>query len=125
MQSEVKDGIPVEIFDTDDIQQNKTMAGLAYLLFFLPLVVCKDSKFGRFHANQGLLLLILSVGGYMVLSIFTTILATITWRLFGVVSLLYGLFSLAILALLIFGLVNGLNGKVRELPVIGRFRIIQ
>lgn len=114
-----------ELFDDDDIKLNKTMAGLAYILFFLPLIVCKDSRFGRFHANQGLLLLILSVAGYIVLSVLTTVLATITWRLFGFISLLYSLYGLFILAIAIYGLVNGLNGKAKELPVIGKYRIIK
>lgn len=114
-----------ELFDDEDIKQNKTMAGLAYILFFLPLIVCKDSRFGRFHANQGLLLLILSVVGYIVISVITTVLATITWRLFGFISLLYSLYSLFILAIAIYGLVNGLNGKAKELPVIGKYRIIK
>lgn len=43
-------------YDTQDIQSNKVWAVLAYLgiLFFLPLVACKDSRFGKFHANQDL-----------------------------------------------------------------------
>lgn len=114
-----------EIYDEEDIRQNKTMAGLAYILFFLPLIVCKDSRFGRFHANQGLLLLILSVTGYIAISIVTTILATITWRLFGFITLLYSIYGLFIMAVAIYGLVNGLNGKAKELPVIGKYRIIQ
>jgi uncharacterized membrane protein len=113
------------ILEEEDIKQNKTMAGLAYILFFLPLIVCKDSRFGRFHSNQGLLLLILSVTGYLVISVVTTILATITWRLFGFISLLYSLYGLFILAIAIYGLVNGLNGKAKELPIIGRYRIIK
>ena len=112
-------------YEEDDIKQNKTMAGLAYILFFLPLIVCKDSRFGRFHANQGLLLLILSVAGYIVISVLTTVLATITWRLFGFISLLYSLYGFFILALAVYGLVNGLNGKVKELPLIGKYRIIR
>lgn len=114
-----------ELFDNEDIQQNKTMAGLAYILFFLPLIVCKDSRFGRFHSNQGLLLLILSVVGYILISLLTTVLATITWRLFGFISLIYSLYGLFILAVAIYGLVNGLNGKAKELPVIGKYRIIK
>ena len=123
--NENDESVVAEIYEADDIQQNKTMAGLAYILFFLPLIVCKDSKFGRFHANQGLLLLILSVASYIALSIIATIIAIISWRLFGIVSLLYGLCGLAILGLAIYGLVNGLNGKVKELPIIRKFRIIQ
>ncbi|NLA78908.1 MAG: hypothetical protein GX845_05135, partial [Erysipelothrix sp.] len=43
-----------EMFTQEDIEKNKTMAGLAYLIFFLPLVAAPESKFGKFHANQGL-----------------------------------------------------------------------
>ena len=56
-------------YDTQDIQSNKVWAVLAYLgiLFFLPLVACKDSRFGKFHANQGFALfltdLVLSIVG--------------------------------------------------------------
>ena len=48
--------------DPADIEKNKTMAGLAYLIFFLPLLACPDSKYGRYHANQALLLFILGLG---------------------------------------------------------------
>jgi len=45
-------------FDSKDLRDNKLVAGLSYILFFLPLVLCKESKVGRYCANQGLLLLI-------------------------------------------------------------------
>lgn len=112
-------------FDPIDIEQNKTMAGLAYILFFLPLIACKDSQYGRFHANQGLLLLILSVVGSIGLSVVSGILIAITWRLFWFTSLLYGAFGLLIIFLVITGLINGLNGKAKPLPVIGEFQIIK
>ena len=38
-----------------DIEDNKVIAALAYIIFFLPLIVAKDSEFGKFHANQGLI----------------------------------------------------------------------
>jgi uncharacterized membrane protein len=68
--SEQNGTMPVaEIFDPADIEKNKTMAGLAYFIFFLPLLACPDSAFGKFHANQALLLLIVSIAGSIVLSI--------------------------------------------------------
>lgn len=45
-------------YTPEDIEKNKTMAGLAYLLFFLPLIACPESRYAKFHANQALLLLI-------------------------------------------------------------------
>jgi uncharacterized membrane protein len=105
---------PVEIFDPEDIEKNKTMAGLAYLLFFLPLVVCPDSPYGKYHANQGLVLLLLGVVGSMVLGV----IPIIGW-------FLRPLFSIFVLVLGIMGLINGLNGKAKELPVIGKFKLLK
>ena len=47
-------------FDKADVEQNKVMAILAYfgILVLIPILAAKDSKFARFHANQGLLLCI-------------------------------------------------------------------
>lgn len=90
------------------------MAGLAYIIFFLPLVACPDSAFGKFHANQALILLILGLGGSIVLSI----IPILGWILLPVLSIF-------VLVLGIIGLVNGLSGKAKELPLIGKFRIIK
>ena len=40
------------VFEQTDIDNNKTIAGLAYFIFFLPLLVSPQSKFARFHANH-------------------------------------------------------------------------
>lgn len=101
-------------FDYNDIEKNKVIAGLAYLLFFLPLIACPDSKFGRFHANQALLLLIVAIAG-------NTILALIP--IFGWV--LMPLYGIAVFAFGILGLVNALGGKAKPLPIIGQFTIIK
>jgi len=105
---------PVEAFDQTDIDKNKTMAGLAYIIFFLPLIVCPDSRFGKYHANQGLVLLLLSIIGSVVLGIIPIL---------GWILLLP--FSILILVLVIMGLLNGLNGKAKELPIIGKFKLIK
>ncbi len=103
-----------EPFDPQDIEKNKVMAGLAYILFFLPLVVCPESKFGKFHANQGLVLLIAGVVGSIVLSL----IPIIGW-------ILLPLFGIAVTVFVILGLVNGLTGKDKSLPLIGKIKIIK
>lgn len=100
--------------DPGDIEQNKTMAGLAYFIFFLPLLVCPESKFGRYHANQALLLVILALGGSIILGM----IPIIGWVLLPI-------FGLGIFVLAIMGLINGFGGKVKELPLIGKYRIIK
>ncbi len=99
------------------------MAALAYILFFLPLVVCPDSTFARYHANQGLLVLILGVGGSIVLAILGVILALV--RLWFLSSLLSIVFSLAVLALVVIGIINAVNGQAKPLPVIGKITLIK
>ena len=102
------------IYTAEDIEKNKVISGLAYIIFFLPLIVCPSSPFGKFHANQGLLLLITSVLGSIILSI----IPFIGW-------ILLPLFSLAIFVFVIIGLVSAINGKAQQLPVIGKYRILK
>ncbi|HHT67637.1 MAG TPA: hypothetical protein VJZ70_06240 [Limnochordia bacterium] len=101
-------------FSAEDVEKNKTMAGLAYLLFFLPLIVCPDSQYAKFHANQALLLWILGIAGSIILGL----IPIIGW-------ILIPFFSILVFVLGIIGLVNGLNGKAKELPVIGKYTILK
>lgn len=101
-------------FDPQDIEKNKTIAGLSYIIFFLPLLVCPDSKFGRFHANQALILLLVSIAGNIILGF----IPVIGWMLLPI-------FAVAILIVGIMGLVNGLGGKAKKLPLIGKYTIIK
>ena len=112
--------------DPADIEKNKAMGGLAYLLFFLPLIACPDSKYGRFHANQGLVYLLLCVAGGIVNSIQYTIFMMVSWRFLSLFSSLISFaIGIGILAIGVIGLLNGFSGKAKELPVIGKFRLIK
>lgn len=104
----------VPFFETADIEKNKTMAGLAYIIFFLPLVACPESAFGRFHANQGLLLLLFAIGGCFILGLLPIL-----------NFLLVPIYSIFIFVLMIMGLINGFGGKAKGLPLIGKFRLIK
>ena len=111
-----------EAYDPADIEKNKNMGGLAYILFFLPLISCPDSKYARFHANQGLILAILGVAAELVVRLLAPLL---TWRLAFITSLIRTVVRLVILALGVIGLLNGFSGKAKELPFIGTFRILK
>ncbi|MGX7419085.1 hypothetical protein ACWOFR_09755 [Carnobacterium gallinarum] len=101
-------------FSSEDIEQNKLMGGLAYFIFFLPLLVCPDSKFARFHANQSLLLLILSVAGTFILGL----LPIIGW-------LLLFPFSIFLFILYILGLINGFSGQAKRMPLFGNVDLLK
>ena len=100
-------------YDAQDIEKNKVMAVLAYILFFIPLLAAKDSKFARFHTNQGLVLFL----GGIIASVVAAI-PVIGW----IVAPIAGL---VITVLAIIGILNALNGKAKELPVIGKFKILK
>ena len=100
-------------YDAQDIEKNKVMAVLAYILFFIPLLAAKDSKFARFHTNQGL---VLFLGG--IIASVVAVIPVIGW----IVAPIAGL---AITVLAIIGILNALNGRAKELPVIGKFKILK
>lgn len=111
-------------FDPEDIQKNKWVCALAYIsiLFFLPLVVCPKSKYGKFHANQALVLLLVSVVGNVLLAILGALLGII--KMGFLVTIVEAVWGLALLLLLITGILNVVSGKAKELPVIGGIKII-
>jgi uncharacterized membrane protein len=104
----------MDVFDSADIEKNKTMAGLSYLLFFLPLITCPESKYAKFHANQSLLLLIVSIAGNIILGI----IPIIGWLLIPV-------FGIVILVFFVMGLLNGFGGKAKRLPIFGKYTILK
>ncbi len=103
-----------EEFDPQDIEKNKTMAGLAYLIFFLPLIACPDSKFARFHANQALILWLAGIAGSIILG-FIPIIGWILLPVFTIALIIFG----------VMGLVNGLGGKAKKLPIVGNYTLIK
>lgn len=109
-------------FDQNDVQQNKVMAILAYLswLVLIPIFCAKESKFARFHVNQGLVLAIVEFVCMVVLNILAGI-PLIGW-IFSVVG---GLLSLVCLIFSILGIINAANGKAKELPIIGGIRLFK
>lgn len=106
-------------FDQSDIQQNKVMAVLAYfgLLFLVPLLAAKESKYAKFHTNQGLVLWIAG----LIAGVVSSILAVIP----VVGAILGALISLVMFALMIIGIVNAATGKAKELPVIGKIKLLK
>jgi uncharacterized membrane protein len=104
----------IKDFDAQDVEKNKVIAALAYLIFFLPLLAAPDSKFGKFHANQGLWVLLASIAGSIVLSVIPFV------NLF-----ISPLFSLAILVAAVYLAYNAYSGKALELPVVGNIVIFK
>lgn len=106
-------------FDSADIEANKVVCGISYLwiLFFLPLVACKESRVGKFHANQALLLLLYSVAS----GILGVVLAFIP--IIG--AILSGVIGLAGTVAFFYCIINTFMGKCKEVPLIGKLTLIK
>jgi uncharacterized membrane protein len=92
-----------KIFDPE-IEPNRGLAALSYVwvLFLIPLLLKRDSKFVQFHAKQGLVLFVIEF-----------IVSLIIWiPLFGWVLML------AIIILAVAGIIKAYNGEYWKMPYI-------
>lgn len=112
-------------FDPDDIAKNKGLAALSYLtvLVLVPLLAAKDSKYARFHANQGLVLLLVEVA-YFIVCVILNLIKSFVPLLNIPFSIVTTLLEIALCVLIILGIVNAVQGKAKELPVIGGIRLL-
>ena len=112
-------------FDPQDIEKNKVMAVLAYfgILFLVPLLAAKDSKFAKYHSNQGIVLFIAAIAAVIVSAILGAVFGAI--KLGWLASIIGSLLSLCVGILAIIGIVNAVQGKAKELPLIGKFQILK
>lgn len=118
--------------DQKDINDNKMLCILAYIgiLFFIPLVAKPNSKYCRFHANQGLVLFIASTAlsiARMIISAILGVIADIVF--FGVIfNIVSALLTIAVgvasLVFMVMGIINTVNGEIKELPFIGQYHLI-
>lgn len=116
-----------EGFDEKDIEENRIFATLGYLgiLVLVPIICAPKSPFARFHAGQSLNLIVFDI-------IYTIVAAIVTWLCFkvgkalGIIMLGIALL-IAVLPLILWfvGISNAAQGQAKELPVIGKFRILK
>lgn len=125
-----------DMFSAEDIQSNKWAAVVATVqpLFFIPLIATPQSGFGKFYANQGLILLVMGVILGIVAGIITAVLGLIG-TLLGLIPYI-GVILAALVSLLailidtvlgavgaaafLFLLISALQGKARYIPIVGK-----
>jgi len=95
-------------FTQDDVNNGKTMAILAYIIFFIPLLMedMKSNNFVMFHTEQAIVLFIVNI--------LAGILGTVTC---GIGLILY----IPWIVFLIIGIMNASKGECKPLPLIGQF----
>ncbi len=101
--------------DKADIEKNKGMAMIAYIIFFIPLLTdAKDSKFAKFHTNQGFVLFLFALIGNVV----GTFIPFIGW------FLVLPIVAIATIIFFVLGLINASKGEMKELPLIGGIHLL-
>lgn len=90
--------------DASDAQENKYTAifSYIYILFLIPLLAKRDSKFCQFHAKQGLVLFIIDI----VASLFV-------W-----IPVIGQLLMVALAIVSVIGIIKVLNGEYWKIPYI-------
>lgn len=113
-------------FDSNDIDNNKAMGVLAYLswLVLIPLFAADKSKFARFHVNQGLVLAIVELIWWVIETVLTIVFGFIP-VVGAIVAFVLSIPNILFLVLAIIGIVNAVNGKAKELPIIGKYKVIK
>ena len=112
-------------YETSDVYDNRWLAAISYLslLCLIPIIMDKfssrKSRFALFHANQGLVLAIIGIGRF-VLKILGRL--PILGVLFNIADLVV---SFGVLLLSVIGIVNAANGRAKELPFIGKIKLIK
>ncbi len=105
---------------------NTLMGVLCYLgiLVLVPILAAKENAFARFHANQGLILLI---GEFAVSIISYLIPRVLPYN--GLFYLIYAVImyggGLILFVLSIIGIMNVVKGETKELPYIGKYKILK
>ncbi len=87
------------------------MALIAYIgpLVILSYFMYGQDAFAKFHIKQGLVLFVIDIAIWIIGSVFPPF-----WFLYNIINL-----AIAILAII--GIINVINGRERELPLVGKF----
>lgn|SRR5574344_2179054 len=137
MLNDVKD--ESKSFDKKEIESGKGMAILSYIIPPIPYFAEKNNKYVRYHAVQGMNLLIISIAYSIIYGILTSIIKVNgncgTWLGYDLgnyckvtpwwVTLPLSLIGLFISILCIIGIVNVCNGKAKELPIVNKFKVFK
>lgn len=115
------------LYNQSDIQQNIFQAILSYLgiLILIPVFTARNSPFVRFHLNQSIVLILTSFAWGIINSIISSI-GIYSMAIFGWFFKLNSLtVPIIIFILLIMGIVYAAQGKAKEIPILGKIKIIK
>lgn len=109
-------------FDKKDIEENKAMACLAYIMAPVPYFTEYKSKWVKYHSIQGMNLFIIEV----LLCLFVTIVNSLIFWPFGIIKIILKMSLYAFMVIYaVIGIINVCNEEAKELPIINKFKFIK
>lgn len=115
------------LYEQKDIEENKSMAILCYIswLVLVPLFTKKESKYTRFHVNQGLVLAIVCSAYWVLEGILSAVLTLAVPALYWLWGFIFSLPNILLVFLVVKGIINAAKGQAKKLPLIGKFKILK
>lgn len=112
--------------EKENLKGKKFTAALAYLFWFtvIPMIYSTESKFIKYHANQGLVLAVIETG-YLIVMV---IVCKILWAYSRATSVLVETTMLAVFVgvfgmLSLIGIFNVILGKEKPVPTFGHIKL--
>lgn len=128
--ADVQHGDYTKYFDPKDAEKNHVLATFSYLSFLvlIPIFFGRRSRYTRFHANQGLVLLIVSLAYKLLTRIFINFLDILFGGVYSAIpttlSTIFNVGTLFFIVIFLLGASNAAKGRAKELPLIGGIRFI-
>lgn len=125
-----------------DPTEDKSLAWLSYfgILLLIPLFARKASKFCQYHVRQGAILFATCLAYTIVTQVLLAIINAVTpkqikylWyvpyeapsAIYEVFNIIFSLGSIFFLVIAIIGIVNAVKGDEKELPVLGKIKLLE
>ena len=104
---------PVSTAAWYDCRLFRISAALGYVMFFIPLIMCPESRFAKFHANQALLNFVLMT--FFALGV--GFIPAVGWAL-SLLLTLWGIINA------VRGVILSLRFQAKRIPLIGGIRLV-
>ncbi len=126
-------------FDKKEIEEGKGMAIISYILAFIPYFTEKKNKYVKFHARQGMDLLVIWITYSILYNILISVIKVNSscgmWFGYNLgyycrvtpwwITIPLNIIGLIIVIISLMGLINAIMGKAKELLIINRMKIFK
>jgi uncharacterized membrane protein len=113
-----------EIVSRGPNSEDKVFAALSYvsILFLVPLILRRDSKYVFFHAKQGMTLFILEVLVWILFSVLGSLMTVVSpYGAWALIAFLNTLVGWAFVIVSVVGIYYAWTGVEWEMPVLGKY----